>query len=308
MRGSGSFRPTRGIVLMVGAAACFASLDTTTRYLGAFLPVTLMLWARYGLHALVMAVWLVVTKGGFRSAHPRFQVLRGLLLLGSSTLAFHGLRHMPVAEFTAIVMLTPVFVTALAAWMLGERVAPLRWALVCGGMLGALIVIRPGSGLFGWAVLMPLGGALTNAGFQVLTSRMGNSESALTTNFYTGLTGTAILTPLLFAGPVDVDGVLLSASGLQLAMLLALGAFGTAGHLLLIMSLSRAGTATLMPYLYTQIAFAGLIGWIVFSHAPDFWGWVGMVVIAACGAASAWLNVRERRQLQEPVVADTLID
>jgi drug/metabolite transporter (DMT)-like permease len=301
-------RPTLGIVLMVAAAACFASLDTTTRYLGAMLPVTLMLWVRYALHSVVMALWLASRGGTFRTTHPRFQLLRGMLLLGSSTLAFFGLRYMPVAEFTAIVMLTPVLITMLAAWMLHERVSLLRWSLVCGGMVGALIVIRPGSGLFGWAVLMPLAAAFSNAGFQLLTSRMGGSESALTTNFYTGLIGTLILTPLLMTGAVDVGGVLRAASTQQHALLLALGAFGTAGHLLLIMSLSRAGTATLMPFLYTQIAFAALVGWLVFRAVPDFWGWIGMAVIAACGAASAWLNVRERRQLQEPVVADTLVD
>ena len=300
--------PVQGIVLMVGAAACFATLDTTTRYLGAYLPVSLMLWARYGLHAVVMAGFLLAGRGSFRTANPRFQLLRGALLLGSSTVAFFGLRHMPVAEFTAIVMLTPLLVTVFAAWLLHERVSPLRWALVVGGMAGALIVIRPGSGLFGWAVLLPLAGAFTNAAFQLMTSRMGSGERALTTNFYTGLTGTAILTPLILTNSVDVDGVLMSASALQLWLLLALGALGTTGHLMLIMSLTRASTATLMPFIYTQIAFAALVGWLVFRRTPDFWGWVGMAVIAACGAASAWLNMRERQQLQAPVVADTIMD
>jgi drug/metabolite transporter (DMT)-like permease len=306
---TGSHRPALGIGLMVASAACFASLDTTTRYLGALLPVQLMLWSRYAVHATVMGVWLGVNgRGGFRAANLRFQVLRGALLLGSSTLAFHGLQHIPLAEFTAIVMLTPVLVTLLAAWLLHERVSPLRWALVGGGLAGALIVIRPGSGLFGWAVLLPLGGAFSNAFFQVLTSKHGRSESPLTTNFYTGLTGTAILTPILLTSPMDVSGLLSATPAGQVALLLMLGALGTAGHLLLIMSLGRAGTATLMPFLYTQIAFAALVGWLVFRAAPDLWGWVGMGVIAGCGAASAWLNARERRGLQDPVVADTIID
>ncbi|TMH07781.1 MAG: DMT family transporter [Betaproteobacteria bacterium] len=306
---TGRSRSALGIGLMVASAACFASLDTTTRYLGALLPIQLMLWSRYAVHAAVMAVWLGLTgRGQFRAANLRFQLLRGALLLGSSTLAFHGLQHMPVAEFTAIVMLTPVLVTVLAAWVLHERVSALRWALVCGGMAGALIVIRPGSGLFGWAVLMPLAAAFSNAAFQVLTSKHGRHESALTTNFYTGLTGTAILTPIVLTSHVDITGLLAAAPAQQLGLLLALGSFGTAGHLLLIMSLGRAGTATLMPFVYTQIAFAALVGWIVFRASPDFWGWVGMAVIAVCGAASAWLNIRERRQLQEPVVADTIAD
>jgi drug/metabolite transporter (DMT)-like permease len=298
-----------GITLMVAAAGCFALMDSTTRWLGAFLPVTLMLWSRYALHALAMAVWLAVdpTKG-FRTARPGFQLLRGSLLLSSSTMAFHALQHMPVAEFTAITMLTPVLVTLMSPWLLREHVSPLRWALVVGGFAGALIVIRPGSGLFGWAVLLPLVTAFSNAGFQVLTSRLGAGESAHTTNFYTGLVGTAVMTPLLLASPIDADAVLFSAPPLHLALLAAIGVLGTAGHLSLVMSLGLARAATLMPFIYTQIGFAALVGWIVFRDAPDGWGWVGMAVIAACGAASAWLNVRDARHTVTPVEADTIAD
>jgi drug/metabolite transporter (DMT)-like permease len=302
-------RAGAGIALMVGSAACFATMDTTTRWLGALLPVQLLLWARYGLHTLVMAAWLALDGAKtFRTARLGFQALRGALLLGSSALAFYGLQHLPVAEFTAIVMLTPVLVTLMAAWLLHERVSRLRWALVVGGFAGALIVIRPGSGLFGWAVLLPLAASFSNAAFQVLTSRLGSGESAHTTNFYTGLTATLIMTPLLFASPVDVDGVLAAAPPLQIALLLAIGVLGTAGHLLLVMSLGMARTATLMPFLYTQIAFAALVGWLVFRSTPDFWGWVGMAVIAACGAASAWLNVRDARHPSTTVEADTVND
>jgi drug/metabolite transporter (DMT)-like permease len=301
--------PTLGIGLMVASAACFATMDTTTRWLGALMPVQLMLWARYALHAVVMAGWLAVDRGKtFRTANAGFQVLRGALLLCSSGLAFYALQVLPVAEFTAIVMLTPLLVTMLAAWLLHEQVSALRWALVVGGFVGALIVIRPGSGLFGWAVLMPLATALSNAAFQVLTTRLGPGESPHTTNFYTGLTGTAIMTPVLLVSPIDADLILREAPALHLGLLFAIGALGTAGHLLLIMSLGLARPATLMPFLYTQIGFAALVGWLVFRVAPDFWGWVGMAVIAACGAASAWLNVRDARHTVTTVEADTVAE
>ena len=302
--------PAVGIGAMVAACACFATMDTTTRYLGAVMAVQLMMWSRYTLHTLVMAAWIALdSRVRFATRRPRFQVLRAVLLLGSSTLAFFGLQHLPVAEFTAIVLLTPVLVTVLARWLLHEAVSPLRWALVAGGFVGALIVIRPGSGLFGWAVLLPLGAAVTNATFQVVTARLNTrggdagTDSALTTNFYTGLVGTAVLTPVLLASPIDVPATLGAAPATHLALLLAIGALGTLGHLLLILSLGRAPTAVLMPFLYTQIGFAALVGWLVFRHVPDFWAWVGMVVIAACGAASALLNLGRR----EPTpLADTM--
>lgn len=183
-------RPALGISLIVLTAVCFATLDTTLKYLGAFMPVLLMVWARYTFQAVVMFVWLARSKtAGFRPAHPKFQFVRGALLLATSAMAAYGLQYMPVAEFTAINMLTPVGVTLLAAWFLDEPVSRLRWALVFGCLAGALIVIRPGSGLFGWAVLLPLGAASTYAAFQVLTRKLAGLENPFITHFYTGLTG-----------------------------------------------------------------------------------------------------------------------
>lgn len=304
-------RPARGIALIALAALCFATMDTLIKYLGAFLPVLLILWARYACQAVSMGVWLSRSKtAGFRSGHPRFQLARGALLLATSALSFFGVQHMPVAEFTAINMLTPVVVTLLAAWVLHERVSRLRWALVCAAFAGALVVIRPGSGLFGWAVLFPLAGALTYASFQVLTSKLSALESPYTTHFYTGLTGTLVLTPLLLASPIDVAGALRAAAPQHLALMAVIGTLGTVGHLFLILALGLAPTATLMPFIYLQIGAAAAASWVVFRYVPDGWAWVGMAVIAACGAASAWLNMRQTaaHPATSTVAADTIAD
>ena len=293
-------------------AACFAGMDTTIRALSGQLPVLLLLTARYLFQATLMAVWLAGSRRhSLRSEHPRFQWLRGSLLLFTSGMSFYGLQHMPVPEFTAINMLTPVLVTLLAGWLLHEPVSGLRWLLVAGAFAGALIVIRPGSGLFGWAVLFPLAGACTYASFQVLTSRLAALESPYTTHFWTGLVGSLILLPLLLASPVDVMAVLAAATPAQWGLMLLIGACGTFGHLMLILALGIAPTSTLMPFVFTQIGLAALLGWLVFGHLPDHWGWVGMAVITVCGAASAWLNVRAASQARRPasaVSADTLGD
>jgi drug/metabolite transporter (DMT)-like permease len=263
-----------------------------------------------------MAVWLGVAalKRGsaspFAAAHPRFQAVRGLLLLATSAMSFYGVQHMPVAEFTAINMLTPVLVTLLAALLLHEPVSRLRWALVIGGFAGALIVIRPGSGLFGWAVLFPLAGALTYASFQILTAKLAALESPYTTHFYTGLTGAAVLSVTLAFAPIDLAATLGSASAGQLGLMLAIGTLGTVGHLLLILALGLAPTGTLMPFMYAQIGVAAAIGWLAFEHLPDGWAWVGMAVVSACGAAAAWLNVRraQPQRAASPVALDTIAD
>jgi drug/metabolite transporter (DMT)-like permease len=296
--------PLLGIVLVVAAASCFAMMDTNVRFLGAFFSIAIVLWTRYALHALAMSVWIALSRDKtFRAANPMFQIARGALLAFSSSMAFAALRHMPVAEFTAIVMLTPLAATLLARIWLHERVSRLRWLLVAGGFIGALIVIRPGSGLIGWAALMPLAAAVSNAGFQILTSRFAPHEDPFTTNFYTGATGMAIATPILLATGGDVVQALTAAPPLHLGALAAVAALGTTGHLLLIMALGKAPAATLMPFQYAQIAVAAIAGFIVFGVVPDRWGWIGMLVIAVCGAAAAWLNLREAAQRQQPITA-----
>jgi drug/metabolite transporter (DMT)-like permease len=240
-----------------------------------------------------------------------FQIARGSLLAFSASMAFAALRRMPVAEFTAIIMLTPLVATLFARVWLKEAVSPLRWTLVVGGFIGAVLVVRPGSGVVGWAALLPLAAACSNAGFQILTSRYAPHEDPFTTNFYTGATGMAIATPILLATVADPVDTLMTAPTLQLGALGAIALLGTTGHLLLIMALGKAPASTLMPFQYAQLAAAAIAGWVVFGALPDSWGWVGMVIIAACGAASAWLNVRDAARQRRPitaVAADTVSD
>lgn len=298
-------RPLLGVALVVLMGACFASMDSATRYLGRLMPVLVFFWARYAFQALSMALWLAWRHGraGFRSAHPRFQLIRGALLAFTSAMSFYGVQHMPVPEFTAINMLTPLLVIVLAGWWLHERIDRLRWALVLGGLAGALIVIRPGSGLFGWAVLFPLLGACTYASFQVLTRRLSGTESPTTTHFYTGAIGTALILPFLLASGLDVPAILGAAPAGQWGVLLLIGLLGTTGHLLLILALGMAPTGVLMPFVYVQIAWATLLGWLMFAQMPDGWAMVGMGVITTCGALGAWLNLRGSRP--DPVVVDT---
>ena len=308
----GGHRPALGIVLVIAAASCFAVMDTTVRFVGAFFSVALVLFSRYALHAAIMTVWIAASPDkSFRTANPMFQIARGALLAFASAMAFAALRRMPVAEFTAIVMLTPLIATLFARAWLKERVSPLRWTLVAGGFIGALMVVRPGSGLIGWAALLPLAAAFANAAFQIMTSRYAPQENPFTTNFYTGATGMTIALPILLASVADPLDVLAAAPVLQLGALAAVALLGTTGHLLLIMALGKAPAATLMPFQYAQLAVAALAGFAVFGVVPDGWGWLGMAVIAGCGAASAWLNLRSAADKQRPVSAvqaDTIAD
>lgn len=288
--------PLAAAALTLVAVFLFAAMDTAIRAAGAHIPALLLLTLRYGVQAGVMAVWIASRRGlSFRVAHPRFQALRGALLLSSSVCAFFGLQHLPVPEFTAVSMLTPVLVTLLSAMLLKEVVAPARWVLVAVSFAGALIVLRPGSGLFGWAALFPLAGALAYASFQVLTTRMAHLDPPLTTHFWTGFTGTALVLPVLLALLPSWTGRLAQVPATSWALALFIAACGSFGHLLLVLAYRHASAATFAPLHYAQIAFAVLLSWFAFDRLPDGPAFAGMLLIAASGATSAWLNLRARR-------------
>lgn len=280
-----------GILLILVAMACFAGLDTTTKYVTASVPLVMALWIRYAFQAVSTTLLVLPSRGlsAFKTAHPKFQLLRGLLILTSSLLAFISLRYLPVGEFTAIVMITPLAITLLALTSLGEKVSPLRWLLVAGGFAGSLIIMRPGGDAFTWASVLPLGLVACNAGFQVLTSKMARTEDPVTMHLYTGWVGTlAVSAALPFVWTSAISWPLWT-------LLMLMGVFATVGHFLMILAYQGAPAASLTPYLYAQIGFAMMGGWLVFSHVPDGWSTIGIVMIAICGAGGAWLAAHESR-------------
>lgn len=285
-----------GIGLTVAAMACFATLDTTTKYVSTTVPLFMALWFRYAFQAVATTVVILPLRGlaVLRTAHPKFQVLRGLLLLSASMLAFFSLRYMPVGEFTAIVMIVPLVITLVAATALGERVSLLRWSLVLGGFVGTLVIIRPWQDRFEWTTLLPLGVVVCNAGFQVLTSKLARTEDPVTMHLYTGWVGT-----LLASIALPFVWVPLATWSLW-GWLVLMGLAAAIGHFMLIVAYKKTSASTLTPYLYAHVGFAMLGGWLAFSHVPDHWAFLGIAMIAVCGAAGAWLAVREGKVLIQP--------
>lgn len=289
-------RALTGIAFLVTATACFAVLDTTVKYVGAFLPVLVAVWFRYVFQAVLVSAVVLPLRGRslLRTAHPRFQLLRGCLLLLVSVLSFLSVQYMPVGEFTAIVMISPLVVTLLAALFLHERVTPMRWLLVAGGFAGALMVVQPGDDVVGWASLLPLVMVLLYAAFQILTSRMARTEDPMTMHFYTGWVGAALSTailPLVWQAIPDAR---------TFWLLCLIGLMGSIGHFLLILAFARTPAATLTPFLYAQIGFAMLCGWAVFGHVPGTLELAGIGLIVLCGATASVLASRSRQPMEPP--------
>lgn len=285
-------RTLQGIALAIAAVACFAVLDSTAKWVSATVPVMVAVWFRYMFQAVVVTAVMLPLRGRrlWQTAHPRFQLLRGLLLLTVSMLSFWSVSLMPVGEFTAIVMLTPLAVTLMAALFLKEKVTPLRWVLVAGGFGGAMLIVRPGGELSGWVTLLPLLMVATYAAFQILTSRLARTEDPMTMHFYTGWVGALAMSCVV---PWVWTPLTQSTTVMQLCLV---GLMGTVGHFLLILAYGRAPASALSPYLYTQIGFAMLAGWLVFEHVPGALEWAGIGLITVCGALAGWLSAHELRQ------------
>lgn len=288
-------RQAGGILLIILAALTFALGDTVTKHATQLAPLLMLLWFRYAFQATVtFALRFPVQKTRlFATPNPRFQLLRGGLLLITSACGFYGLQYLPIGEFTAMAMLSPMAATAMAAWSLKNHVSPRRWGLMGLGLMGVLLVVRPGGQVFGWAVLFPVVLVIAYAWFQVLTSRLSGDENPYTTHFYTGLVGAVVMTPIML---FSWDSAALQRYWYWFVLV---GFLGTFGHLMLIRAFNRANAVVLMPYLYTQIAFATVLGWVVFRHVPDGLAWAGIAVIATSGVGNAMLSAREAAGLRQ---------
>ena len=287
-----------GIFFIVLALLSFGALDTTTKFASTTVPVVMAMWLRCLVQTMLTGAVLWPSRRNrlFSTHRPWLQVLRGLVLLSCSSMAYFSLQVMQVGEFTAVVMLTPLLLTVVAALALHERVSGWRWLCVAGGFAGSIVVIRPGMNLFQWAMLLPLVLVAANTVFQVLTSHMAKTEDPGTMHFYTGLVGLVVTSAALPWAWRLLPWSLWAALGLMALL-------GTFGHFMLIMAYSRAPVAVLTPYLYLQIAFATLGGWLVFAHVPDAWSLAGITMVAICGVFGTWLTGREaqaRRRLQSP--------
>jgi drug/metabolite transporter (DMT)-like permease len=270
---------------MLMTTLLFAGSDAMAKLIGTTVPLLAMLWFRYLFQTLTVG-FLLVRRGVWRLRFPaplRLQVLRALLLLGNSACTFAGLRYLPLPVTTALAMMAPLFTTLLAAMLLGERVQIGQWAAVAAGFAGMLVIVRPGSTGFSWAVCFPLGSAITFACLQVVSSGLSRSGDPFATNFLTALLATFVLTGLVLADQATFVPQVRQVPGSSWGLLLVMATLATSGQILLLAALRRAPLSLLTPFTYTQLVFAAMLGWIIFGRVPDSYTAFGICVIAASG-------------------------
>lgn len=288
LRTDNSDTSNSGIYWMLLTMFLFVSMDTTAKYLIQNHPVFQVVWGRYFFHVVVL---LIVLAPRLRSLlvtqNLKLQLIRSLLLLTTTGCFFTGLNYVQLADASAIMMMCPIFVTALSMPVLKEYVGPRRWASVIVGCIGALIIIRPGGGLFQPAVFFPIAAAVLYAIYQVSTRFLSQSDSVLTTLFYSATIGAIISSAVV---PFYWEPL----SPKEWGLMLLLGLIGGLGHFSLIKAFSVSPVATVAPFSYTNLLWAAGYGYWIFGDLPDQWTVIGASVIIASG-----LYIFHREQMQK---------
>ena len=269
----------RGALLVVIAVGIFAVMDTIAKYLARSYPVPGIMWVRYMANLLILLAFLAA-RGELkrvRTARPGLQMLRGLLLAGAGFLYFTSLTVLPIAEAAAIGFVMPLFLALLAVPMLGERMDSARMTAVLIGLAGALVIVRPGASVFTPYALLPVGMAVCNALYQILTRKVAGVEHPYTSVVWGAIVGAVLFSfslPFAWVTPTDPW---------HWALLGIIGLLASVGHFTLIRAYDYASATGLAPFFYTQLVWVMLLGWLVFDDFPDGWSLLGMGIIVASG-------------------------
>lgn len=288
-----SLPPTVSGVLVFTVGLSFIALaDAMAKVLGESMASPQVVWLYLVSVLTALMIYLLLTRQNFRklaqTKKPRLQIARGLSILGSLTFIFASLQYLPLAEATVINFTGPLFMVALAGPMLGERVGWRRWAAVIVGLAGAMIVVRPGSDVFQWAALLPIGSAMFFALFQLLTRKLAGHDGAFTTLFYTQIVaaGGAVLAAPFFWTPVTLY---------QLGFAFLAGCVGLAAHLCMFNAFRLADASLLAPINYTRIVASVLLGYWIFGNLPDIYTILGGAVIIGSGLFVIYRETRVKR-------------
>jgi drug/metabolite transporter (DMT)-like permease len=271
------FSPTRGILLMILAILLFTAMDATAKGLIARYPAPQVVWARFAGQLLIVLVLLNRRAPlMLRSSYPGLHMARSACQLGATGLFFLSLGHIGLAEATALTDINPVLITLGAALFLGERLGPRRIAGVVVALIGALIILRPGFGVFSPWALLPLGAAVCYTGNALLTRYIGPKEPVWTSLLHASIFGTVV-------SALALPFVWVPITGPDLLLFTLVGFLGTGAQLCIIRSFSMTEAAVVAPFAYLGIIFATFWGALLYDQWPDRWTLLGALVIVGAG-------------------------
>lgn len=265
---------------MIAAVAAFAAQDGFSRYLAATYNTPMIIMIRYWVFALFVVVLALRKTDGLlasvRSRHMRSHIARSVLLVGEICVIVYGYTLIGLIESHAVFAICPLLVAALSGPLLGERLVWQRWVAIGAGLIGVLVILRPGMGVFSPAALLPLAAAFMFALYSVLTRLTTRNEPSFPAFFWPGVIGAALMT---FIGlpnwqPIETHDV---------PILLTYCAISVFSHWLLLRCYEEIEAARVQPYAYLQIVFVTIIGLVVYDETLAPLVALGAGIIIAAG-------------------------
>lgn len=301
-----------GIFSALAATLFFSINDVSIKFLSGDYALHQVVLIRSLIGMVFLLAIIVPLEGGLSRLRTRNlgkHLLRGSFVVFANMTFFLGLAAMPLAEAVAIFFVSPLIITAFSVIFLGERVGPHRWAAVAIGMAGVLVMLRPGSGAFQLASLLPVAAAFGYAGLHMMTRRMGGTESAGAMTFYIQVM--FILTSLAM-GLAFGDGRFAGQENASLAFLLrswvwpspadlpifaAIGIGSSMGGYFISQAYRLAEAGLAAPFEYVAMPMAIFWGLVVFGEWPDRVAWIGIALIIGGGLYMLWREALRGRKL-----------
>jgi len=277
-----------GIGLVSLCYLLFTLLDGSAKWLVGTMPVIMVVWLRFVMHALIAGAVLFPLRGPalIRSKYWRWHAVRALMFVAMTGINFWALQYLQLTVTSSIFFTVPILIALISTLFFGERLDAARWAAILAGFAGVLLIVRPGSAGFHPAMLASLVNALLYALFMLMTRRLAAYETPEKIQYLPAVGAAVLLTPFAIAGWEWPD------TWLEWTVACLLGVFGAAGHYLLALAHRYASASVIAPFLYQQVVYMALFGYVVFGDVPPAAVWTGAGVVVASGL---YLFYRERR-------------
>ena len=278
----------KGICLILVTLALFTSMDSVAKHLVQNYPPIQVIWARYLSQTVVSFILLSpVLYRILRTKNFKLQILRSALLFTATVCFFTSLKTLKLADVNAIFQVSPIFVTILSVLVLKETVGHRRWLGVAFGLIGALLIIGPGTGVFSYAVILPIISALSYAAYVISTRYLSQDESPLTSFVYTALLGSIAASVLAVPSWTPIESS-------DLVVFSVFGLWGATGHFLLIHAYRISEASFLAPFNYIGILYGSLWGFYFFNEVPSLITILGGLIIVSSGIY-IWLREQKNK-------------
>lgn len=277
-----------GIGLVSLTYLLFSLLDGSAKWLVASVPVIVVVWLRFVIHVAFAGIVLFPIRGValIRTRHLRWHMLRALMFVAMTGINFWSLQYLQLTVTSSIFFSVPIMIALASAPLLGEKLDAGRWIAILAGFAGVLVIIRPGSAEFHPAMLASVVNAMLYAAFMMMTRRLAAYDSPETIQYLPAVGAAIGLAPFALAAWESPNG------WLEWTVACLLGVLGACGHYLLALAHRYAPASVIAPFLYQQVIYMALFGYLVFGDVPSPGLWLGAAIVIGSGL---YLFYRERR-------------